>query len=133
MKVFKKFFVILLAISSCLLTGCTLPPEKDPPPNYVVHMSNGTGYKLRFMENGYTKEGYIFPGQTKIFNITAPPWKHDIVYKIVAFRPGRSAEEIVATVVFPLTVQAEDGYSVKSRILEITYRGGTGLDVTEMY
>ncbi len=129
----KKFFVIGLAIMSCLVLGCTLPPEGDPPINYVIHMPNHTGYKLRFVENGYTKKGYIFPGQTKMFTMTVAPWKQDVVYKVTAFRPGKHSglEEIVATADIRVTVQAEDGYSIKSRIFIITYDGGINLIVKE--
>jgi hypothetical protein len=131
----KKFFVNCLAIMACLVlvSGCTLPPEGDPPINYVIHMPNQTGYKLRFVENGYMKEGFIFPGQTKIFTMTVWPWREDIVYKIIAFRPGTYSgrDEIVATADIRVTVQAEDGYSVKSRIFYVTYEGGPNLIVRE--
>lgn len=132
----NKFFVIGLVIVAFLVSGCTMPlPNQGgyPEPNYAIHFVDNTGHNIRFIENGYTKEGYVYPGQTKIFTMTVGPWREDIVYKIIAVRrdmySGR--DEIVATADYLVTVQAEDGYSVKSRIFVVTYEGGPNLIVKE--
>jgi hypothetical protein len=129
----NKFFVVMLAIAACLVSGCTLPPEGHPPPNYRIIFVNETKMNLMILENNIRCQEILFPNQQQVLEMSVDDYRTiELGYRILAFNLNKdgSMGPIVATVNHPIRVIGNRS-DIITRMFVVKYSGGNELRIEE--
>ncbi len=131
--VMKKMFFVVAMISVVLFSGCTLPPEGSPPPNYRIIFVNETKMNLRIMENNIIAQEILFPDQQQVLGMNVDDDRIiQLGYRILAFNLSKDGGmgPVVATVNHKVDVIGRRD-DIITRIFVIKYSGGNELRIEE--